>query len=152
MKKVNMLWLLGLLSVMVFCLSACSDDDDQVGSSENIVGTWVLVSNEGWVKENGKIVEEWNTKVDDLLYYVFHSDGTLEYIDPSDDYEVVETGSWKYDNGKLYLQANGEAVVVTVMSVSGTELVVGIHEKEVEDGVSYEYYEAEHYRKISDAA
>lgn len=150
MRKVNFLFLLGLLFIMTLSLGACSDDEN-AGSSESIVGTWVLISNEGWIKEDGKIIEEWNSieDEDESLYHVFHSDGTLEFIDP-DDHRVVETGTWKYNKGKLYLHANGEDIAVTVISVSETELVVGIHEKEVEDGTTYEYYEAEHYRRISD--
>lgn len=42
MKKINFLCLFGLLSIMVFCFSACSDDDDEsvsIGNS-SIVGIW----------------------------------------------------------------------------------------------------------------
>lgn len=143
-----------LLSVFAISLSSCSDNQDNAGSSKYIVGTWICVSNEGWVKENGKIIEQWNEKEDedDSLYLVFHSDGTLEYIDPSDDYEVVETGTWKYKNGKIFGSSNGDDYVVDVISVNETYLVVGNHETFVEDGITYEYYEAEHYRKIADAS
>lgn len=150
MKRINLLFLFGLLSILTFNFSACSDDDENASSSGDIVGTWILISTEGWIKENGKIIDEWNIPEDESLYYTFHSDGTLEFIDPTDDYEVVETGTWRCEKDKIHLCANGENLVVTLMSVNKTEMVVGIHEKEVEDGITYEYYEAERYQKISD--
>lgn len=42
MKKLNFLFLFGLLSVMILSISACSDDDDKEVATGNssIVGTW----------------------------------------------------------------------------------------------------------------
>lgn len=153
MKKVNYLFLCGLLSIVAFSFSACSDDDNNVDSPKSIVGTWIMSSNEGWVKENGKTIEEWNDKVDEdeSLHYIYHRDGTLEYKDPSDGYQVVEPGTWRYEDGKIYLTENGDDYITDLISVSETELVLGIHGTKVEDGITYEYYAAKHFRKIADA-
>lgn len=138
-----------LLSVMALGFSGCSDDDEGVGSSGDLVGTWVWVSSHGWIKEDGKIIEEWeDNEGDEWMYHIFYEDGTLEYVDVSDDWEVCETGTWEYKGGKIYLVANGEDIIVPVLSLSSTEMIVGIHETEKEDGVTYEYYEAEVWKKI----
>ena len=46
MKKFKLLFLLGLLSAMALSISACSDDDEGVGSASDLVGVWELVSYE----------------------------------------------------------------------------------------------------------
>ena len=43
---------------------------------------------------------------------------------------------------------DGEYSVWPIISLTSTELVVGIHEKEQEDGITYEYYESAIYRKV----
>lgn len=40
MKKINFLFLFGLLSVMMFGFSACSDDKDVAIGNSSIVGVW----------------------------------------------------------------------------------------------------------------
>lgn len=44
MKKINYLWLFGLLAVTILGFTACSDDDEGPGSSAELVGTWKLVN------------------------------------------------------------------------------------------------------------
>lgn len=54
MKKLNFLFLFGLLSVMMLSISACSDDDDDenvpIGNS-SIIGVW---ENQDWTYSNRK--------------------------------------------------------------------------------------------------
>lgn len=145
MKK---LMFLCLLSVMALGFSGCSDDDDSVGASSDIVGTWVCVSGEGWIKEDGEIIEEWEDEGDEWMYTVFYEDGSVEIVDVSDNWEVCEEGTWKLKNGSLYLTLDGENSVYPIVSLTSTEMIVGIHEKEKEDGVTYEYYESAIYRKV----
>lgn len=137
-----------LLSVMALGFGGCSDDDE--GLLGDIVGTWVCVSENGWIKEDGEIIDEWEYEYDyDYgIYCIFYEDGRFENVDPSDDWEVCEEGTWKIKNGVLYLALDGESSVFPIVSLTSTELVLGIHEKEKEDGVTYEYYESCTYRKV----
>lgn len=149
MKKLKRLSvLLGLFIVLAFGFSACSDDDE-VGSSSDIVGTWIWVSSHGWAKEDGKIIEEWeDNEGDEWMYNTFYEDGSLEIIDIGDDWQVCETGTWEYKNGKLHTIIDGESSIAPIVSLTSTEMVIAYHEKETEDGVTYEYYEEYLYRKI----
>ena len=78
MKKLNYLWMLGLLMFAAVNFSACSSSDDEeevLGSSSDLVGLWESVSMEGWTKLNGEIydgVEMENEKV----RIKFNADGT----------------------------------------------------------------------------
>ena len=137
-----------LLSVMALGFSGCSDDDEGVGSSGNLVGTWVCVSENSWIKEDGEIIEEWEDEGDEWLYTVFYENGIVELIDVSDDWEVCEEGTWDLKDGALHLTLDGEYSVWPIISLTSTELVVGFHEKETEDGITYEYYESATYRKV----
>ena len=45
MKKTYFLFLLGLMSIMTFGFSACSDDDEKAPeSSSALIGTWERIS------------------------------------------------------------------------------------------------------------
>lgn len=140
--------LLGLCITLSVGISACSDDDE-IGSSSDIIGTWVWVSSNGWIKEDGEIIEEWeDNEGDEWMYNTFYEDGTIEIIDISDDWEVCDSGTWEYKNGNLHIIIDGESSILPILSLTSTEMVVGYHEKEKEDGVTYEYYEAAVYKKV----
>lgn len=147
MKNFIAFW--SLLAVMAFGFCGCSDDDEGVGSASDIVGSWIWVSTNGWIKEDGKIIEEWeDNEGDEWLYHIFYEDGRAEIVDISDDWQVCEEGTWKIKNGEIHLTLDGEYSVWPIISLTSTEMVVGIHEKEKEDGVTYEYYESATYKKV----
>ena len=47
MKKTNFLYLLGLIFTLSF--SACSDDDENIGSPNDLIGTWQSGTGSGWI-------------------------------------------------------------------------------------------------------
>lgn len=148
MKKFIAFW--SLIAVMAFGFCGCSDDDENIGFSGDIIGTWVCVSDEGWIKEDGEIVDKWKHQYEygDEMYNIFYENGKIEIVDPSDNWQVCEEGTWKIKNGELHLTIDGEYSVLPIISLTSTEMVLGIHEKEKEDGVTYEYYESATYKKV----
>ena len=153
MKKLNYLWMLGLLMFAAVNFSACSsDDDDAPGSSSELVGLWESVSFEGWEKEDGEIVYEWEDD-DDEARVKLNSDGTfVTYEYYSGEWDLCDTGTWEYKNGKIYTTFDDEEYeeeateVATVKELTSTRLVIEEYEK---DG-SYEYWGKSVYRKISE--
>lgn len=157
MKKLKLLFLFGLLSVMAFSFSACSDDDDEVGSSADLVGVWELVSYEYWEKENGEITyEDAGNENDERIE--FKADGTYreaEYYNDEWNWDGEDVGAtWNYKNGVITMRytEDGETYSSsgTVKELTATKLVVEAYEKETEEGVVYEYWTHSEYRKISD--
>ena len=63
MRRIYLLWLLGIIILMPISLTSCSDDN--IGSSNDLIGTWESVSLSGWYKENKEIVEKWEDEPDD---------------------------------------------------------------------------------------
>lgn len=152
MKKLNYLWLFGLLSVMALGFVACSDDDDEgPGSSTDLVGTWKLVSGYYVEKENGKIISEEEDDGSDDERFVFTADGDFEsYVSG----RLSDDGTWAYKGDKISVTFNEEGDVYTeflkVLELTKTTLTVEYAEKEKEDGATYEYYSKETYRKVTD--
>lgn len=151
MKKTNFLYLLGL--IITLSLSACSDDDENIGSPNDLIGTWQSGTGSGWIKENGKIIEEWTDEAIDELRVTFYEDGTFasyEYYNGK--WEGELEGTWTYKNGKIYtydFEGNLDDCM-TVKSISSSSFVVEVYEKGTEGSITYEYYECGTYHKISD--
>ena len=163
MKKLNYLWMLGLLMFAAVNFSACSSSDDEekvLGSSSELVGLWESVSMEGWTKLNGEIydgVEMENEKV----RIKFNADGTwIGYEFNEGEWETDSTGSWDYENGKLYLteeqeedsEEDDEAFVsvdyLTVKELTSSRLVLEVSLKEDYAGMVYEVYACFTMKKI----
>ena len=117
-----------------------------------MVGLWESVSFEGWEKEDGEIVYEWEDD-DDEARVKLNSDGTfVTYEYYSGEWDLCDTGTWEYKNGKIYTTFDDEEYeeeateVATVKELTSTRLVIEEYEK---DG-SYEYWGKSVYRKISE--
>ena len=142
MKKLNYLYLLGLLLFAAVNFSACSDSDEpEQGSSSELVGLWEGVSIEGWFKYDGETVEFEDNHNDARLQ--FNSDGTCEsyeYYDGS--WDLDSEGRWEYNKGKLsityYDDYEGTTTdVVTVKELTASRLVVESYDIDEEWEESY---------------
>lgn len=131
--------------------TSCSDDDDdRIGSSAELAGTWESVSFEGWEMYNGQ-KEEWNEK-DNNFRMVYNSDHTTKsYYKSDSNWHQESIGTWEYKNGKLYSQNwdpeypeedDSETDVATVLELTSTKLVIEITEKD--------YYEKSTWRKVNE--
>lgn len=153
MKKLNYLWMLSLLMFVSINFSACSDgNDDVLDSSTELVGLWESVSYEGWEKEDGEIIDEWDEKDDESRIH-FKVDGTwVTYEYWQGDWNLCDIGTWEYKDNKVYTTYDDEEYedeatdVATVKELSSTHLVVEVYEK----AGSYEYWEKSIYRKVNE--
>lgn len=154
MKKV--LWKVATcIAVVLMSLSvySCGDDDeDSVGSRDLLLGKWtgVYYLDQEW--EDGEMVS--NHKEDFV-------NGTTRYsIEFKEDGTYVETdgvdgtrhyyGTWSYSGNKLTIidTSDGDYKEVwTVTTMTETELVYELREKEKENGVTYEYYEQHAFKR-----
>ena len=120
-----------MLAMMIAALSftACGgdDDDNTNNSGGNVIGTWECDAQ----KEIGIELEGTSS----THYFQFKADGSMIAVDvnsydrsvwgeytPDDDI-IVERGTWKTADGKLYLTTNSETDIV-LYSVSGNKLTL----------------------------
>lgn len=150
MKKLNYLWMLGLLMFAAINFASCSDDDDAPGASSDLIGLWELVSEEGWNKYNDGETNEWKEFEDDHRIK-FNADGTaMSYEYYNGKWNEQYPATWQYKGGKLYLTSyvveyEEEIVEVGIVKeLSSSRLVIEIHEID-DDG---EHWERITYRKI----
>lgn len=151
LKICNRLYMVFLLSLTMVGLASCSDDDEG-GSTSDLVGTWQSVRWEEYEKVDGKIVYE-DSRNDDSSKMTFHADGTYDlYEYTGKQWESSESGVWKYKGGKLYLSSDGYDYDddANVASLSSTQLVLDFLEIYTEDGEKHEWYYKEVYKKISE--
>ena len=153
MRRIYLLWLLRIIMLMPISLTSCSDDN--IGSSNDLIGTWESVSLSGWYKENKEIVEQWEDEPDDDFKIVFNEDGTFEsYERYYGQWHGGLEGTWTYKGGKIYMRdyEYDEEEVVTVKKLTSSQLVTEYHHKhmDTEEGIVYEEYQSTVYRKISD--
>ena len=135
MKKTYFLFLLGLMSIMIFGFSACSDDDEKdPESSSALIGTWERIS---------------------CTYHlvgfklVFKEDGTCKSAEyHTDKWDWFDEGKWSYSNGIITITDNNESESIKVKTLTDSQLVIEVMDKYTENGISYEDYELTEFRKI----
>lgn len=151
MKKINFLWLVIILTLLPISFVSCSDDDEEgVGSTSELVGTWEIVSHTYQWKEDGIIIEE-GTENDSNTRITFNEDGTCKGAEfYNDKWNWDWNGTWSYKNGKLSIAyPDSETETATVKELTSSKLVLEYIDKYTEDGTSYEDYEHSEYHKIS---
>lgn len=155
MKKLNVLWLFALLLALPMGFTSCSDDDGP-GSSSDFVGTWEETYEKWICKEDGEVVEEGEDR--DLSDYRMrlNADGTVDFGDywNSQWHWESNAAEWWYKNGKLYIKVTegGEEEIgwAKVVELSATKLAVETTDSYKENGIAYEDYEYQEYKKVAD--
>lgn len=135
------LFSLVLFAFMSLSLVSCGDDDE-VGDSNALVGTWQCTWIEGYEKyaNNPEYDEEWN-EADDFTT-TFNADGTT--IADGD------AGKWKLEGNILTMTfpddggSEDDIQIYTVLKLTDSELVLEMLEK----GENYEYYDKSTFKKI----
>lgn len=153
MKKIG--YLLGLCA-MVCCLAmgfaSCSDDDDDVSSSE-LVGIWDPTHAEGYEIWDGE-KDEWNENVNsgtnDMDYnrVEFLGDGTYNtYYYYNGWKKETSGGTYRVNGNKIYVYDpdEDEEYTLTIVSISSDKLVL----EEKETWEDEEYYEKVTYKRVS---
>lgn len=151
MKTKFFYWLGCLFLALAFV--SCSSDDDEVGSSDSLVGSWKPVDQQGWEKENGEIVDEWSgtDSVDENSIFTFYENGTgvLSITYEDFDYTYNVNFTWKKSSNKLTCTVNGESTTSTIKTLNSTTLIIEVNDKYTEDGVTYEEYSISTYRRLN---
>lgn len=112
-----------VMTVVCMSLSSCSkDDNEEIGSTDDLVGKWELTWTKGWEINSDGQKEHWDEAMRGQ-YFVFKNDGTgYNYEDYSDKAQFT----WKLEGKKLnvtYTQFEG-ADVFTVETLNETTLTI----------------------------
>ena len=116
--------ILAALMMAVVCvgLSSCSkDDDEKIGSTDNIVGDWTITSDEGWELHEGE-KDEWKDEDSDH-FLKFYKDGTGTHADDQE----FNPFTWYIDNNILTLNPTTsyyDEEVWTIKSLNANTLVL----------------------------
>ena len=159
-KKVLNYFVIITVALFTACaMTACNDDDDEddlgggSGSKGGIVGEWLLTRVKGWDKVNGKIEEEWDEYLDSIYEYTvykFRSNGTVEvYLEN----HLDDRAKYTLKGNKLtftYVEDGEQYTVTYDCKISGDNMKITGSEKEIEDGVTYEYYEELYFERLED--
>jgi hypothetical protein len=142
--KTKLFCLLGCMLLALGFISCSSDDDEELNN--DLVGCWLLIGDEGWEKEDGEIVDEWDEPDSDNIYIYFYENGTGAQREYGYDWQFT----WSVNSNKLTITAYGTTGTGTIKTLNSTTLVVESQEKYTTDGVAYESYSKETYRRVEE--
>ena len=149
MKKFNLFFLFGLISIITFSFSSCSDDDD-IGNTSELLGLWEPIHAEGYSIYDGE-KDTWNKDVDAASSHGEYN--RLEFLNGGiynsyayyNGWEVeIENGTYQLKGNKLHATHEEGTFVNTVISLTSTRMI--LESKENWDGE--EYYEKITFAKI----
>ena len=125
MKTLRFIGMALVAIIMSVNFVACSDDDDEI-TSDNLVGRWVMIHQQGYEKYENmpNLNEEWNgaPEGDDFVNFTFNADGT---------FDEGEGGKWTLHGNTLTLKYyyNGEVDEVydlKVLELSSSKAVLAV--------------------------
>lgn len=150
MKKLKFALLVAFATIFCLSFTACSDDDDNnIGSKEDLIGLWESRHCRGWEKEDGRIVDEWDEDYRDKRWE-FKADGTCITSERSSNRWYSETCTYTFSGGKITLYDKyGDSSVGTVKKLTATSLEIEAKGTFYDDGVKYEEYDYWTIEKIS---
>lgn len=111
--------------------------------SSTLIGRWRVIKDEGYLKENGILVDEWNDDITaDKMTYIFHEDGIYEFYDSNwiSAGKSPEKGTYTYD------EASGKYTEIDFDSKELIEYTVKLIN---EDTMTLEYYDGSVYEKLT---
>ena len=135
-----------LTLVFSISLSSCSDDDENVGSKNDLIGTWQCIHSEGYEKDN-KYPEDndkWDEDYKNGYVITFNDDKTFNH--------EGEEGTWSLSGNKLtmnykgYYEGEDWTEVWKILELNTNTFVFELHEKDSEG----DFYTKETLKKISD--
>jgi len=147
MRTLRIIGMAVIAVIMSVNFTACGDDDDF--NTDDLVGLWEGESSYILEKEDGEVVYDDSEELSQR--FKLNSDGTaISYYKSGSSWMVEGEGTWSYKDGKLYTQVDGEEDYVTILELNPQKLVVEMYDSETEDGVKYEYYEKDTYKKVTE--
>lgn len=130
--------ILAALMMAVVCvgLSSCSkDDDEKIGSTDDLVGKWELTWTKGWEMDSDGTKEEWD-EADDRQFFIFKNDGTgyeAYKENAADKYPYT----WKLNGNKLTLTYDNYEDVYKVETLNKSTLIITISDDDESDTSTY---------------
>lgn len=123
-----------MMAVVCVGLSSCSkDDDEKIGSTDDLVGKWQLTWTKGWEVDSDGSRYEWD-EADDGQFFIFNNDGTgYETENNVDKYPYT----WKLNGNKLTLTYDGYEDIYQVENLNKSTLKMTISDEEESDTSTY---------------
>lgn len=124
-----------VMAVVCVSLSSCSkDDDEKIGSTDDIVGKWELTWTKGWELDSDGFKETWD-EADNGYYFTFKKDGTgrHSYDNSSSEYPF----KWKLDGKKLTLTYDQYEDIYQLETLNKSTLIITISDDNESDTSTY---------------
>ncbi|MDL2224311.1 lipocalin family protein [Bacteroidales bacterium OttesenSCG-928-M06] len=165
MKKNSILFLL-LIPFLIVFIGCDKDDDDEMGSSADLVGVWHLQQSKGWEKTfyftGGKWVEEDYGKYDNsyepddddarFIHLSKDGEGFISYYDKYRDiyYKDDESFTWTYKNQELIFYYDyGQVEKAKITKLTSSNLNIEYSGKETREDYKYEFFGTVYYKKVT---
>lgn len=129
---------LALTLTLPFGLISCSDDDDEnVGSKEDLIGTWQYIDFEYTLSAKGEELSEKEDFSSKKITLKFKADKTGIL---TDEYKNKTDFDWSYKGNKLKLMYEFEDdETFTVKTLNSNNLILEMKYKGKEEGISYTF-------------
>ncbi|WP_289123651.1 lipocalin family protein [uncultured Bacteroides sp.] len=123
-----------MMAVVCVSLSSCSkDDDEKLGSTDDLVGKWELTWTKGWEIDSDGTKDEWDEAESGQLF-IFKNDGTgYETWNDVDKYPYT----WKLNGNKLTLTYDGYEDAYQVETLNKSTLKMTISDDDESDTSTY---------------
>lgn len=153
MKELKRFFLLSMFMFIAVGFTACSDDDEGIDDVTSLYGLWEPVYTEGYEKGGGED-DTWRYELnasndyDDYSRIEFNDDNYKIYSYRSGNWKIDGSGTFQVEGNKIYLDDDYE-YPATIVKLNASQLIIESYEKEVYEGITYEYYEKVTYRKVN---
>lgn len=143
MKKYKIFYALFVLLGMSLSFTACSDDDDEVSSSQ-LVGTWEATWEKGYEKWEDEI-DEWDEAPEEPFRITFYEDGTwLSEYYYNGKWHDEENGTYSVKGNKIYVSDRWDDYEVTIVSITSSQLILEEKGKDADE----EWYYKITYKRV----
>lgn len=115
MKKFFYQLVVILMAILPIAFVSCSDDDDEVLSSNDLVGTWK------WDSFGGNEMEDFFGN----QYLQFSANGQFVEVDIYNDEVDVTRGEWRRSGNTITISAKGSITTTTeIFGLTSTDLIL----------------------------
>lgn len=143
-----------IIAVVSFSVCSCGDDDESIGSKEDLIGLWEGVTSDEWDIEDGVRNEVQDKDISDERYELNADMSFSFYYKSGGTWHVSDTGKWELGNNDIkliyYYPNDGgydydDSDVFKILELSDATMVWEYHIKEP----GLEVYAKQRLRKIS---
>jgi hypothetical protein len=154
--KTKILYGLGCL-FLAFAFVSCSSDDEEVSTTNLLIGSWQTTIQYGYNMAYGQILGEWTYTEDDDMFilplYKFNEDGTgtSGFVDDETEDEYIDNSFiWSISSDSLVLfKTEDWEWTSTIKKLDNSTLILEYHEELIEDGITYDCYRLSTFRRVN---